>query len=73
LSSQSLLDVRIAKTVRAGNAAKLDLLFDVFNLLNDSAEEALASDNRFSGTFGTPTQFMDPRRVMIAARLNLGR
>ena len=45
----------------------------MLNLLNDTAEEALASDNLFSGTFGRPTQFMDPRRVMLGLRLNLGR
>jgi hypothetical protein len=35
--------------------------------------EALASDNLFSQTFGRATQFMDPRRVMLGVRLNLGR
>jgi hypothetical protein len=45
----------------------------VLNLLNDTAGEALASDNLFSATLGRPTQFMDPRRVMFGVRLNLGR
>ena len=45
----------------------------MLNLLNDAAEEALASDNLFAATFGRATQFMDPRRVMLGARLNLGR
>jgi hypothetical protein len=73
LTSQSLLDLRIAKTLRAGSVGNVDLSLDVLNLLNDTAEEALASDNLFSATFGRPTQFMDPRRVMLGARLNLGR
>jgi hypothetical protein len=73
LSSQSLLDFRISKTLRVGNVGKVDLSLDVLNLLNDTAEEALASDNLFSATFGRPTQFMDPRRVMLGVRLNLGR
>jgi hypothetical protein len=73
LSSQALLDLRISKTVLIGNAGKVDLILDVLNVLNDTAEEALASDNLFSGTFARPTQFMDPRRAMFGVRLNLGR
>jgi hypothetical protein len=74
LESQSLLDLRIAKTFQVGSAGKVDLIFDVLNVLNDTAAEALASDNRFSPTtFGVPTLFMDPRRAMIGVRLNLGR
>ena len=46
---------------------------DVLNALNDTAEEALATDNRFASNFGRPTLFMDPRRAMVGVRLNLGR
>jgi hypothetical protein len=49
------------------------LLFDVLNLLNDTAEEAVATDNFYSPTFGQPTIFIDPRRAMVSVRLNLGR
>ena len=73
LSSQTLLDCRISKTLRLGDDATVDLNFDVLNVLNDTAEEALASDNLSAATFGRPTLFMDPRRVMIGVRLNLGR
>ena len=55
LSSQSLLDLRISKTLQAAKVGKVDLILDVLNLLNDTAEEALASDNLFSATFGRPT------------------
>jgi len=73
LPSQSLLDLRISKTLRTGDAVKADLMLDVLNLLNDTAGEALVSDNLFSATFGRPTQFMDPRRAMLGVRLNFGR
>jgi hypothetical protein len=46
---------------------------DVLNVLNDTAEEGLATDNLFSSNFGRPTVFMDPRRAMFGVRLNLGR
>jgi hypothetical protein len=45
----------------------------VLNVLNDTAEEAIASDNLFASNFGQPTVFMNPRRAMLGARLNLGR
>jgi hypothetical protein len=44
----------------------------VLNAVNSTAEEAIASDNLFSATFGQPTVFVDPRRAMLGARLNLG-
>lgn len=73
LSSQSLLDLRIAKSLTVSKVGKVDLSLDVLNLLNDSAEEGLAFDNLFNATFGKPSQFMDPRRVMLGVRFNLGR
>jgi hypothetical protein len=72
LSSQSILDVRISRTIRFGGAGRIELLVDVLNALNATAEEALATDNLFSPNFGHPTVFMDPRRAMFSARLNLG-
>jgi hypothetical protein len=48
------------------------LLVDVLNVLNTTAEEALAIDNLFSSNFGLPTVFVDPRRAMVSVRLNLG-
>jgi hypothetical protein len=72
LSSQTLLDLRVSKAITIG-VARLELLFDVLNALNDTAEEAVASDNGFSATFGQPTVFMDPRRAMLGVRVNLGR
>ena len=38
----------------------------------DTAEESLANDILFSANFGRPERFVDPRRVMLAVRLNLG-
>jgi outer membrane receptor protein involved in Fe transport len=72
LSSQTLLDLRVSKTLGFGEG-RVELLLDVLNLLNDTAEEALANDNLFSPTFALPTTFVDPRRAMVSVRLNLGR
>jgi len=74
LSAQSLLDVRVSKTLPVGAAGSVDLILDVLNLLGDNAEEALVTDNFYSGdTFGRPRLFIDPRRAMLGVRLNLGR
>ena len=63
LSSQSLLDLRVSKTLSFGGGGKVDVMLDALNVLNDSAEEALVSDNLFAATFGKPKAFVDPRRV----------
>jgi hypothetical protein len=73
LSSQSVLDVRVSRTVAFGGLGRVELLLDVLNVLNDTAEEGLGTDNLFSPNFGQPTLFMDPRRAMVSVRLNLGR
>jgi TonB dependent receptor-like, beta-barrel/Carboxypeptidase regulatory-like domain len=73
LSSQSILDLRLSRTIPIGGLGRVELLVDVLNALNDTAEEALASDNLFSPNFAHPTVFMDPRRAMLSVRLNLGR
>jgi hypothetical protein len=72
LSTQTLLDVRLSRPFSV-RAARIELLVDVLNALNSHAEEALASDNLFATTFGSASVFVDPRRVMFGARLNLGR
>lgn len=48
------------------------MLIDLFNLLDDTAAEGLASDNLFAANFGQPSQFVDPRRAMVGIRLLIG-
>jgi hypothetical protein len=73
LPAQTLLDVRVSKTVRVGGIGRIEVMADLLNLLNDTAEEGIATDNLFSVNFAQPTLFMDPRRAMIGVRVNLGR
>jgi hypothetical protein len=72
LSSQTLLDLRASRTILNDRLGRVELLVDVLNVLNTTAEEALATDNLFSSNFGLPTVFVDPRRAMVSVRLNLG-
>jgi hypothetical protein len=73
LPSLTLLDVRVSKTVALGSLGRVEFLVDVLNAFNRATEEGLATDNLYSPNFERPTVFVDPRRVMLGARLNLGR
>jgi hypothetical protein len=72
LSSQSLLDLRVSRTISLGTA-RIELIADILNALNDTAEEGLATDTLSSANFGQPIVFVDPRRAMVSVRVNLGR
>jgi hypothetical protein len=72
LSPQTPFDLRISRIISLGEVGRVELLMDVLNVLNDTAEEGLATDNLFSSNFGRPTVFMDPRRAMFGVRLNWG-
>jgi hypothetical protein len=78
LSSQTLLDLRVSRTIRVGSVGRIELILDVLNALNDTAEESLATETlqteiRISTTFAQPATFMIPRRAMVGVRLNVGR
>ena len=73
LFPQTLLDLRLSRSLRIGETARIELLADVFNVLNSTAEEGLADDNRFSQNFGRPSVFVDPRRAMLGIRFLFGR
>jgi hypothetical protein len=78
LSSQTLLDVRVSRTIRVGAVGRIELILDVLNALNDAAEEgltteALETETKINATFGQPATFMLPRRAIFSVRLNLGR
>ncbi len=73
LSSQTLLDLRVSRPIDLGRMGRIELLVDLLNALNDTAEESLATDNLSGATAPRPTVFVDPRRAMVSVRLNLGR
>lgn len=72
LPSQSMLDLRVSRTISSGSTGRVELALDVLNVLNETAEEGLATDNLFSLNFGRPTVFVDPRRAMLSVKLKLG-
>ena len=57
LSSQiAARSARVEDDSRSGGVGRIELLLDVLNVLNDTAEEGLATDNLFSANFGQPTR-----------------
>jgi hypothetical protein len=73
LPSLTMLDVRVSKTVALGELGRVEFLMDVLNAFNQATEEGLATENFYSQNFGQPTVFVDPRRVMLGVRMNVGR
>jgi hypothetical protein len=73
LSSQTILDLRVSRAFSIGGSARIELLMDILNALDDTAEEGLASDNSAAPNFGQPNVFIDPRRAMLGVRLNFDR
>ncbi len=70
--------MRVSTAITLGRLGRIDLLLDVLNVLNDTAEESLATETLMtetvlSPTFGQPVSFVDPRRAMLGVRLHLGR
>ena len=70
LSSQELLDLRVSKSFLMGPTGRVELLVDIFNVLNDASEEGVATQNFFSPNFAAGTNFVAPRRAMVGARLS---
>ena len=74
LSSQTLLDLRVSRTIPTGTLGRVELILDVLNALNDGAEESIVGDDLLSpATFGQPATFIDPRRAMLGVKINFGR
>jgi hypothetical protein len=76
LSSQSLLDLRVSRAFVI-KGSRVEVLLDILNAFNATAEEALITDTlqtelRSNPTFGQPNAFIDPRRAMASVRLSLG-
>jgi hypothetical protein len=79
LSAQTLLDLRLSRAIRVAGVGRVELILDVLNVLNDTAEEGLVTDVQATETvrrnedFGRPSVFIDPRRAMLGVRIHLGR
>ena len=67
LSSQTLLDLRVARPIAIGRAGRIDLLLDVLNLLNEDAEESIVTDTQVSETAKRTPRSASPAPSWIRA------
>jgi hypothetical protein len=64
-----ILDVRLQKEFKIRGNANIALFADALNLLNDDAFEGVESRRADQPTtFGKPSRFIHPRRVMLGAK-----
>jgi hypothetical protein len=61
-------DVRVQKDFTIG-AARLGGFIDILNLTNIAAPQSVGSRTGTSASFGLPTQFLIPRRLMLGAKI----
>ena len=45
----------------------------MLNVLDDSAEDGLVTDELGAANFAQPSVFVDPRRVMLSVRVNMNK
>ena len=63
----AVIDVRVEKTVKLGNVAKVRLFLDGFNLANKYAAETISFST--GAAFQQPTAILGPRTARIGFRL----
>jgi hypothetical protein len=69
VANWNVLDLRIQKDFRLGGQATLSAFADVLNAFNDDAYESVLSRRADQpDSFGKPTRYLLPRRVMVGAK-----
>ena len=66
LDNVTLWDVRGSKRFRSGASREIELMVDLFNLLNQSANTAII--NNVGSLFGRPTSILPPRVARLGVR-----
>ncbi len=69
LGDVTLLNLRLQKEFKLGERAKLAFVADALNLLNEDQHEAVQTANVASAVYLWPFDPVDPRRIMLGARL----
>jgi hypothetical protein len=68
VSDWNFLDVRLQKDFRI-SATRVGAFVDILNATNSGAHQNIGSDLGSSTAFGTPTFFVNPRTVMLGAKV----
>jgi outer membrane receptor protein involved in Fe transport len=69
LPDVSLLDMRLQKDFNLGGNVRFSVFADALNLLNEDAYEGVQSTLVTSSVFNWPFDPVDPRRVMLGAKI----
>jgi outer membrane receptor protein involved in Fe transport len=69
IQSVTFLDMRLEKDFKLGQKAKLSVFADALNLLNEDATQSVVSTLVDSSAFWFPSEPVDPRRIMLGAKL----
>jgi outer membrane receptor protein involved in Fe transport len=65
----NILDTRLQWELGLSQRVRLALFADLLNAFNNDANESVASRETGSDGFGQPTIFLDPRRLMLGAKI----
>jgi hypothetical protein len=65
----TFFDLRVSKIVRFGKEGQVELLADVLNVLNDTAETGFVTPEFLPPNFAKPSRFIDPLRAMLGVKL----
>jgi outer membrane receptor protein involved in Fe transport len=69
LPKVTFLDMRLQKDFKFGKQARLSVFADALNLLNDDSYEGVLSSTVTSSSFLSPSSVINPRRVMLGAKV----
>ena len=65
----NMFDVRVQKDFNLGGSTRLGFFGDFLNLTNIAAAQGIGSRIGSSTSFGLPTSFLPPRRLMLGAKI----
>ena len=70
LPTQNILGFRFSKILFRSGARRLELAAELMNALQSEAYDAVTSRVFNATTFGTPSNWIEPRRMNFLARFN---
>ncbi|HEX2443950.1 MAG TPA: hypothetical protein VHJ77_08390, partial [Vicinamibacterales bacterium] len=69
VADQTMVDVRVEKSFELGGRANAAVFGDLLNLFNSDANQGVLSRLADQDTFGDPSTFVFPRRLMVGAKI----
>jgi outer membrane receptor protein involved in Fe transport len=70
VASWNSLDLRVQKDVQLTSEIRFSLFGDFLNVLNEDTNQGVLSRLGTSSSFGLPSDFIEPRRLMVGAKFH---